>query len=116
VRRKRRHERFETGRGLLVEGRAVEAVDEVPGGAKAAAFLLPEAARGAVRLEGGDDLVVTRGDRRRQRGAEANPLTTDSLPVAHARLAHRHRADAGHDLALGQMPVTHNTLVARLLR
>src|SRR3954447_59207 len=26
----------------------------------------------------------------------------------------RHRADAGYDLALGQMPVTHNTLVARL--
>ena len=36
------------------------------------------------------------------------------LPVAHARLAHGHRSDAGHDLALGQMPVTHDALVARL--
>ena len=36
------------------------------------------------------------------------------LPVAHARLAHSHRSDAGHDLALGQMPVTHDALVARL--
>src|SRR5947207_1268672 len=34
--------------------------------------------------------------------------------LAHARLAHRHRADAGHDLALGLMPVTHDALVARL--
>src|SRR5439155_5369377 len=46
--------------------------------------------------------------------AEPDPLTTDSLPVAHARLAHGHRADAGHDLALGQMAVTHDALVARL--
>jgi hypothetical protein len=30
------------------------------------------------------------------------------LPVAHARLAHRHRPDAGQDLALGQMPVPHD--------
>jgi hypothetical protein len=51
---------------------------------------------------------------RRQNGrAEPNPLTTDSLPVAQAWLAHGHRSDAGHDLALGQMPVTHDALVAR---
>jgi hypothetical protein len=29
-------------------------------------------------------------------------------------LAYGHRSDAGHDRALGQMPVTHDTLVARL--
>ena len=52
---------------------------------------------------------------RRQNGrAEANPLTPDGLPVAHTRLAHSHRPDAGHDLALGQMPVPHDALAARL--
>ena len=34
------------------------------------------------------------------------------LPVAHARLAHRHGPDAGHDLALGQMPVPHDSPAA----
>ena len=34
------------------------------------------------------------------------------LPVAHARLAHRHRPDAGHDPALGQMPVPHHAPAA----
>jgi hypothetical protein len=28
-----------------------------------------------------------------------------AAPIAHARAAHRDRADAGHDLALGQMSV-----------
>jgi hypothetical protein len=45
--------------------------------------------------------------------AEPNPLTADGLPVAHARLAHSHRPDAGHDLAFGKMPVTHHALAAR---
>jgi hypothetical protein len=44
---------------------------------------------------------------------DLTPLITDSLPIAHAWLAHGHRSDAGHDLALGQMPVTHDALVAR---
>ena len=35
-----------------------------------------------------------------------------SLPVAHARLAHGDRANAGHDLALGQMPVAHDAPMA----
>ena len=32
--------------------------------------------------------------------------------VAHARLAHRHGPDAGHDLALRQMPVSHDAPAA----
>ncbi len=32
--------------------------------------------------------------------------------VAHARTAHRDRTDAGHDLALGQMPVADQPLAA----
>ena len=32
--------------------------------------------------------------------------------VAHARAAHGDRTDAGHDLALGQMPVAHQPLAA----
>src|SRR4029077_1663315 len=46
--------------------------------------------------------------------AEPNPLTTNGLPIAHARLAHGHRSDAGHDLALGQLPVAPHALGARL--
>jgi hypothetical protein len=32
--------------------------------------------------------------------------------VAHPWAAHRDRIDAGHDLALGQMPVAHQALAA----
>ena len=32
----------------------------------------------------------------------------DASPVAHARLPDRNRPDAGHDVALGQMPMTHD--------
>jgi hypothetical protein len=38
------------------------------------------------------------------------PIMIDSLKVAHARAPHRDRTDAGHDLALGQMPVAHQPL------
>ena len=34
------------------------------------------------------------------------------LPVAHARLTHRRRPDADHDLALGHMPVSHHAPIA----
>jgi len=35
-------------------------------------------------------------------------------PVANARCAHRDRADAGHDLTLGQMTVAHQPSAAML--
>ena len=90
-----------------------------------AGVLAEQGSQRLLEVAGGDALQVEDRDQHfealraprvgRQNGrAEANPLTTDSLPVAHARLAHGHRADAGHDLALGQMPVTHDALAARL--
>jgi len=44
---------------------------------------------------------------RQNRRRKANALATFADPVTHARAAHGDRADAGHDLALGQMPVAH---------
>jgi hypothetical protein len=38
------------------------------------------------------------------------PLGTFAAPVTNARAAHRQRADAGHDLAVGQMPVVRDFL------
>src|SRR5271167_2264691 len=46
--------------------------------------------------------------------AKPNAFTLGCLAVAHPWLTHGHRADAGHDLALGQMPVTHDALAAHL--
>ena len=44
---------------------------------------------------------------------ELNRMRSPSLGSrSRTRLTHRHRADAGHDLALGQMPVPHEPLVA----
>src|SRR5262249_29486240 len=38
---------------------------------------------------------------------KADALATFAAAVTHARAAHSHRTDAGHDLTLGQMPVAH---------
>src|SRR5262245_16754698 len=89
-----------------------------------AGVLAEQRAKRLLEVAGGDALQVEDRDQhlealrapgvgRQNARAEPNPLTTAGLPVAHARLAHRYRSDAGHDLALGQMPVTHDTLVAR---
>src|SRR5271170_4425003 len=51
---------------------------------------------------------VWRQDRRR----EPNPFGAFARAVAHPWTAHRDRTDAGHDFALGQMPVAHQPLVA----
>src|SRR5436853_1466153 len=45
---------------------------------------------------------------------EPNALARAGFAVAYARLAHRHRTNAGHDLALRQMPVAHDALAAGL--
>ena len=45
-------------------------------------------------------------------------LAASTNTVAHARTTHCHRTDAGHDLALGQMPVAHQplaTIVGQLI-
>ena len=43
---------------------------------------------------------------------KADTLAAFADAVAHARAAHRHRTDAGHNLALGQMSVAHQPLPA----
>ena len=49
---------------------------------------------------------------RQNRRRKADALRAFANPITHARAAHRDRTDAGHDLALGQMPVAHQSLVA----
>ena len=43
---------------------------------------------------------------RQNRRREADALRAFANAITHARAAHSDRADAGHDLTLGQMPVT----------
>ena len=45
---------------------------------------------------------------------EPDALARSRLAVAYPRLAHANRTNASHDLALGQMPVAHNALAARV--
>ncbi len=47
---------------------------------------------------------------RQNRRRKADARGAFAAPIAHARAAHRDRADAGHDLALGQMSVAHQPL------
>ena len=44
---------------------------------------------------------------RQNRRRKADALATFAAAVTHARAAHSHRTDAGHDLTLRQMPVAH---------
>jgi len=46
------------------------------------------------------------------RGQKTNAAFLANLAVAHARLAHGNRAYAGHDVALRQMAMTHDALMA----
>src|SRR5205823_14744469 len=50
--------------------------------------------------------------RRQDRGAEGNALLAGADPVTNARSAHCDRADAGHNLALGQVTVAHQALTS----
>src|SRR5204863_3428158 len=50
--------------------------------------------------------------RRQDRGAESDALLARADAVTNARSAHRHRADAGHDLTLGQVTVAHQPLAS----
>jgi len=49
---------------------------------------------------------------RQDRRGKADAFGAFANTVTHPWAAHRDRADAGHDLALGQMPVAHQTLAA----
>ena len=48
---------------------------------------------------------------RQNRRRKANALATLLDAVTHTRTTNGDRTDAGHDLALGQMPVAHDPLV-----
>ena len=84
---------------------------------KAASAGAKIAGRYAFQIEDRDQCIealrtpgVGRQDCRRE--ADARRIVGARLPVAHPRLAYRHRPDAGHDLALGQMPVSHDAPAA----
>jgi hypothetical protein len=49
---------------------------------------------------------------RQNRRRKVDALEAFADAVTHARAAHGDRADAGHDLALRQTPVAHQSLVA----
>ena len=73
--------------------------------------LLEIAGRDALQVKDRDQhLQALRAPRvgRQDRRREADALGTFAAAVAHARLAHSDRADAGHDLALRQVPVAHH--------
>jgi hypothetical protein len=72
-------------------------------------------------IAGGDALEVEDRDQhlealrpacvgRQNRRRKADALGTFANAITHARTAHGDRTDAGHDLALGQMPVAHQPL------
>src|SRR5262245_64138611 len=74
-----------------------------------------------LEVAGGDALEVEDRDQhfealrpprvgRQKRRRKVNALRTLANTVAHARTAHGHWTDAGHDLALGQIPVSHQPL------
>src|SRR5277367_6524348 len=79
--------------------------------------LIEVAGRDALQVEDRDQhFEALRAPRvgRQDARAKPNAFTLGCLAVAHPWLTHGHRADAGHDLALGQMPVTHDALAAHL--
>src|SRR3989440_8978495 len=49
---------------------------------------------------------------RQNRRRKADAIATFAAAVTHARAAHGNRADAGHDLTLGQMPVAYQSPAA----
>src|SRR6516225_3413614 len=51
--------------------------------------------------------------RRQNRRRKADALRTFTGTVTYTRAAHGDRTDAGHDLALGQMPVAHQRLASK---
>src|SRR5271165_5696077 len=76
-----------------------------------------------LEVAGGDTLEVEDWDQhfetlrsarvaRQNRRRKANALGAFADAIAHPRAAHGNRADAGHDLARGQVPVTHEPLAA----
>src|SRR5690606_5951595 len=96
------------------------------GGRRQSARLLAEqgrerlaevAGRDALEVEDRDRHLQAPGPARiagQERRAEADALPVRTAAVAHARRAHRDRADPGHDRALGQMAVAYQASAAIL--
>ena len=77
--------------------------------------LLEVAGRDALEVEDRNqhlEALRTACVRRQDRRREPNPFGAFARAVAHTWTAYRDRTDAGHDFALGQMPVAHQPLAA----
>ena len=90
-----------------------------------AGILAEQRGQRLLELAGGNPLEVEDRDQhlealrparvgRQNRRREADALQAFANAITHARAAHSDRADAGHDLPLGQMPVTDQPLAAVL--
>src|SRR3974390_1122393 len=78
---------------------------------------LEVAGRDSLQVEDGDQhLKALRSPRvsRQDRWRVSDALAFARCTVAHPRLANGDRADAGHDVALWKMAMTHHALMARL--
>src|ERR1700716_963182 len=92
-------------------------------GREPAGVLAEQCDQRLLEVTGGDTLEVEDRDQpleafrpagvgRQNRRRKADALRAFANTIAHARAAHRHRTDAGHDLTLGQMSVAHQPLAA----
>jgi len=93
------------------------------GGRQARSVLAEQCGQRFLEVAGRDPLQIVDRDQhlqalgaprigRQDRGREANAssIVGTDLSVAHTRLAHGNRTDAGHDLALGQVAMAHHAL------
>src|SRR5260370_38857414 len=91
------------------------------GGREPACVLAEQCEECLLAVAGGDTLEVEHRDQhleafrparvgRQNRRRKANSLGAWAAAVAHARAPHGERAYAGHDLALGQVPMAHESL------
>ena len=90
-------------------------------GREATGVLAKHSEERLLEIAGGDALEIENRDQhfealrtarigRQNRRRKADAFRAFADTVAHARAANGDRADAGHDLALGQMPVAHQPL------
>src|SRR5262249_15683583 len=92
-------------------------------GRKPAGILAEQGDQCFLEVAGGDAFEIEDRDQhlealraarvgRQDRRGKADAIGAFADTVAHPWAAHRDRTDAGHDFALGQMPVTHQALAA----
>src|SRR6476619_2732605 len=92
-------------------------------GRQSAGVLAEQCDQRLLEVSGGDPLEIEDRDQhlqalrparvgRQNRRRKADAIATFAAAVTHARAAHGDRADAGHDLTLGQMPVAYQSPAA----